>query len=150
VLRRFPPHHFAELSKWFEFELSVRQITDWIPAGQPYEMALWAPVLAPEAMLGDLPVQSRLLPDQPGELPPTVVMANPIIYHDEELPPELREGRSTPYFWDGPEAYVESSVRFGFGPHGLESRVVGATVDEFVAAAQREMSDEVARLLRDE
>eukprot|EP01050_Picozoa_sp_SAG11_P015877 SAG11_NODE_2104_length_3818_cov_4.175316_3_plen_141_part_00 len=139
-----------ELGKWFEFELSVRQITDWIPTGQPYEMALWGPVLAPRAMLGDLSVQSRLLPDQFAELPPTVVIANPIIYHDEELPLELQGGRSTPYFWDGPEAYVESSVRFGFGPHGLESRVVGATVDEFVAAAQREMSDEVARLLSDE
>ena len=67
-----------------------------------------------------------------------------------ELPPELRDGRSTPYFWDGPTAPRPTLSRAcGSGSGGLESRVVGATVDEFVAAAQREMSDEVARLLRE-
>jgi hypothetical protein len=44
------------------------------------------------------------------------------LHSDEDLPPRL--AGSVPYYYDGPETDVEHTVAFGFGPHGLESRVI--------------------------
>ena len=89
-------------------------------------------------MLGDVVVPSSHVEGGQGIAVsgPTVVLANPILYGNDSLPARLKN--TTPYtFLDEPAAHVDSSVEFGFGAHGLESRLIGgATVDEFTAAVQ--------------
>lgn len=151
-----PAHHYSELSKWYEFEEVARQLQAWVSAGPAYEMAMWAPQPAAEAMLGDVRVEARILSAAPttssdssmADLEPTMVLVNPVIYTVDKppyLPSEL--AGSTPYFFDGPEALCDHSVRFGFGAFGVESRVEGRTTDEFVAAVQAVMEQEIERLV---
>ena len=47
----------------------------------------------------------------------------------------------------GRERHVDHEIIFGFGDHGIESRVIGNTSDELVEAVQEFMRREVARLL---
>ena len=51
------------------------------------------------------------------------------------------------YFFNDPERHVPNKVIYGFGPYGLESRLIGPTTDMFIAAVQGAISDEVAYLL---
>ena len=54
------------------------------------------------------------------------------------------------YYFDGSERFETHERVFGFGPRGLETRIVGTTTDVFVEAVQREMKKEIARLLRED
>ena len=83
---------------------------------------------------------------------PLVVLANPLFNVTDEDVPDLHESLrgNRSYYFDGPERFETHERVFGFGPHGLETRIVGTTTDVFVEAVQQEMKKEIARLLRDD
>ena len=147
-----PAEELAELRKSYKYEQVARQLAAWVlplpsaraglaPRENAYAITAWTASAerAPLTVLGDVVVPSRHieLPSQDIAVDgPTVVLANPILYANDSLPSHLHG--THPYtFLDEPAAHVDSAVEFGFGAHGLESRLVGgATVDEFTAAVQ--------------
>ena len=141
-----PPGHLTELKKWHEFVRVRRQLQDWVGPGPTYSISHWAPVLKERVLLGDFRVL-RKDPDLDDDRP-QVIVANPAIYLDDgdEVPEVLR--RTSPYYFDGPERYEKEEVVFGFGPHGFETRLAGASTDTFVAAVQRQMKKEIDELLK--
>ena len=145
-----PAEELAELRKSYKYEQVARQLAAWVlplpatraglaPRENAYALISWtsSAATAPLTVLGDVVVPSRPveLPDQGIAVSgPTVVLANPILYANDSLPPHLHD--THPYtFLDEPAAHMDSAVEFGFGAHGLESRLVGGvTVDEFTSA----------------
>ena len=78
-----------------------------------------------------------------------VILANPIIYRTEgaDLPDALRG--TTPRYFDDPEVHAEDSIVFGFGAHGLETRLKGMSTEQFVQTVQGYIKAEIDRLLMD-
>ena len=76
-----------------------------------------------------------------------VILANPIVYRTEgdDLPDALRG--TTPRHFDDPEAHAVDSIVFGFGAHGLETRLEGMSTEQFVQIAQGHIKEEIDRLL---
>ncbi|MDA1097267.1 MAG: hypothetical protein O3B84_08475, partial [Chloroflexi bacterium] len=144
-----PPHHVAELRRWFQYTQVHRMIKPWIGPGPTYSMALWSPEPHDDALLGDFLVPRK---DVEAGDTPFVVLANPSVYVTDETASDLHENLrgNRPYFFDGPEMYVDGEIRHGFGPHGYETRVEGPTTDMFVEAVQRYMKIEIERLLKED
>ncbi len=142
-----PPEHLPELKKWHEFTRVRRQLQDWVDPGPTYKIAHWAPVQKETVLLGDFTVP-RKDPDLDDDSP-QVIIANPVVYPDDnnEIPEPLRG--TSPYYFDDPERYEKEEVLFGFGDHGFETRLKGVTTDTFVAAIQHYMKTEIDRLLRE-
>lgn len=146
----YPYHHYAELKRWYSFVHAQRMIRPWVQPGDTYSMTMWAPEIADQTVMGDFRVTTRKV--EYGSDEPQVVMANPIIYRTDEDNPDIHKNLrgNRPYYYDGPEKYVKHTIQFGFGDHGLESRVIGNTSDELVEAVQQFMKQEVARLVEAE
>ena len=143
-------YHFSELKRWFGFVEMQRKARPWVEPGETYSMTMWAPEITEETVLGDFKVSTREV--EFGSEEPQVVLANPLIYRLDEDDPDIHENLrgNRPYYFDGPERHVNHEVIFGFGDHGIESRVIGNTSDELVEAVQEFMRQEVARLLVEE
>ena len=143
-------HHFSEVKRWFGFVEMQRKARPWVEPGETYSMTVWAPEITEETVLGDFKVRTRAV--EYGSDEPQVVLANPLIYRTDEDDPDIHENLrgNRPYYFDGPERHVNHEIIFGFGDHGIESRVVGNTSDELVEAVQEFMRQEVARLLAEE
>ncbi len=138
-----PAEHLLELVHWYEFVRLRRQLNEWVTPGPTYNVGLWAPEPTDTAQLGEL-----RLPYRPPELDtdrPQFVLANSIIYDTDSLPEELHDTR--PYYFDGPERHVQEEIVFGFGPYGFQPAVKGTMTATFVAAVQRAITTEVARLM---
>jgi hypothetical protein len=146
----YAPNHYPELKKWFGFVEVQRKIRPWVEPGETYSMTMWAPEITDETVLGDFRVRTRQVEYDSDE--PQVVLANPLFYRTDEDDPDIHENLrgNRPYYYDGPERHVRHEVQFGFGDHGIESRVIGNTSDELVEAVQEYMRQEVARLLAEE
>ena len=146
----YPAHHYSELRRWYMFVEAQRMARPWVKPGDTYSMTMWAPEIADQTVMGDFRVKTREVEYSSDE--PQVVMANPIIYRTEEDDPDIHKNLrgNRPYYYDGPEKYVKHSLQFGFGDHGLESRVIGNTSDELVEAVHQFMKREVARLIEAE
>lgn len=144
------PNHYPELKRWFSFVELQRKMRPWVEPGETYSMTMWAPEITDETVLGDFKVRTREV--EYGTDEPQVVLANPLIYRTNEDDPDIHENLrgNRPYYYDGPERHVRHEVQFGFGDHGLESRVIGNTSDELVEAVQEYMRQEVERLLAEE
>ena len=139
-----PLEQFPEMRKWHEYVRVSRLIKPWVSPGPTYKVAHWGPVKKATVRLGDRDVP-RCDPD-PSDGRPMVIICNPAVYMEEsELPEELID--TTPYYFDGPERHVVEEVKRGFGPYGLESRIIGATTGEFIEAVQQEMTKEIERLV---
>ena len=139
-----PESHLRELAHWFEFVRLRRQLTEWVSPGPTYRVGLWAPQPTETVQMGEIRV-----PNVPPELDtdrPQFVLANPIIYETDSLPAELQD--TAPYYFDGPEKYVQEEIVFGFGPYGFQPAVKGTMTATFVAAVQRAIKEEVSRLMR--
>ena len=138
--------HLSELRKWYEFDIVRRLIKPWMKPGPTYKITYWAPELKEYVMLGDFAMRAAY-PDLTDDKP-QVVISNADIYRTagDDIYETLRG--TQPYYFDGPEKYVQETVEFGFGEHGLETRVKGPTTDEFVARVQQEITAEVERLLQ--
>ena len=141
-------HHFAELRKWHEYERVRRQIRHWVTPGTTYAVAHWAPYREERVFLGDFESERRDL--DPNSTRPQVILANPTIYenHGDGSPKWLED--THPYYFDGPERFASERVIFGFGSHGLETRIEGTTVDTLVAAVQSRIKAEINEFLREE
>ena len=115
-------------------------------AGTDLRVTTWAPELKDTVILGDMRVK-RYPPVSHEEDLPMVVLANPIIYRTEgdDLPDTLRG--TTPRHFDDPEAHAVDSIVFGFGSHGLETRLKGMSTEQFVRIAQGHIKREIDRLL---
>ena len=138
-----PAEHLQELVHWYEFVRLRRQLNEWVTPGTTYNVGLWAPEPTDTAQLGELRV-----PHRPPELDtdrPQFVLANSIIYDTDGPPEELHDTR--PYYFDGPERHVQEEIVFGFGPYGFQPAVKGTMTATFVAAVQRAITTEVARLM---
>ena len=102
-------------------------------------------------ILGDMRVKRypAISHDEIGGNLPMVILANPIIYRTagDDLPDALRG--TTPRHFDDPEAHAEDSIVFGFGAHGLETRLEGMSTEQFVQTAQGYIKEEIDRLLKD-
>ena len=140
-------HHYSELKRWYGFTETQRKMRPWVEPGETYSMTMWAPEITEETVLGDFKVSTREVEFDSDE--PQVVLANPLIYRTDGDDPDIHENLrgNRPYYYDGPERHVSHKVIFGFGDHGVESRVIGNTSDELVEAVQGFMRQEVARLL---
>ena len=128
-----PEGHLRELVHWFEFVRLRRQLAEWVSPGPTYRVGLWAPQPTETIQLGEIRV-----PYTPPELDtdrPQFVLANPMFYETASLPEELRD--TEPYYFDGPERYVQEEIVFGFGPYGFQPAVKGTMTATFVAAVQR-------------
>ena len=139
-----PAAHLRELAHWFEFVRLRRQLTEWVSPGPTYRVGLWAPQPTETVQMGEIRV-----PYVPPELDtdrPQFVLANSIIYETASLPEGLRD--TAPYYFDGPEKYVQEEIVFGFGPYGFQPAVKGTMTATFVAAVQRAIQEEVSRLMR--
>ena len=145
-----PANHFSELKRWFGFVEAQRKMRPWVEPGETYSMTMWAPHITEETVLGDFKVRTREV--EYGSDEPQAVLANPLIYRTDDDDPNIHENLrgNRPYYYDGPERHVQHELQFGFGDHGLESRVIGNTSDELVEAVQEFMRQEVARLLEEE
>lgn len=155
-----PAEHFPELMKWHDYVARKEQLREWVSPGQTYRVTTWAPELKDTVILGDMRVKRYPAvsheeiggnPDKIGIQSnlPMVILANPIIYRTEgdDLPDALRG--TTPRHFDDPEAHAEDSIVFGFGSHGLETRLEGMSTEQFVQAAQGHIKKEIDRLLKD-
>ncbi len=146
-----PAEHFPELMKWHDYVARRGQLREWVSPGQTYRVTTWAPELKDTVILGDMRVK-RYPPvsdeEMGGDLP-MVILANPIIYRTEgeDLPDALRG--TTPRHFDDPEAHAVDSVVFGFGSHGLETRLEGMSTEQFVQIAQGHIKKEIDRLLEE-
>ena len=138
-----PAEHLTELVHWYEFVRLRRQLSEWVTPGPTYNVGLWAPQPTDTAQLGELRVPYR--PPEMDTDKPQLVLANSIIYDTDSLPEELQDTK--PYYFDGPEKHVQEEIVFGFGPYGFQPAVKGTMTATFVAAVQRAMKAEVARLL---
>ena len=140
-----PPDHLEELRHWYEFVRLRRQLSEWVTPGPTYRIGHWAPCLTEQVQLGEIIVPGRS-PEFDSDAP-QVVLANPVIYKTEgdDLPEALRG--TSPYYFDGPEKYVQEELVFGFGPYGFQPEVRGTMTATFVAAVQRRITAEVAKLL---
>ena len=139
-----PAGHLRELVHWFEFVRLRRQLAEWVSPGPTYRVGLWAPQPTETVQMGEIRV-----PNVPPELDtdrPQFVLANPIIYETASLSEGLRD--TAPYYFDGPEKYVQEEIVFGFGPYGFQPAVKGTMTATFVAAVQRAIQEEVSRLMR--
>ena len=146
-----PAEHFPELMKWHDYVARRGQLQGWISPGQTYRVTTWAPELKDTVILGDM--QVKRYPAVPheeigGDLP-LVILANPIVYRTEgEDLPDALQG-TTPRHFDDPEAHAADSIVFGFGSHGLETRLKGMSTEHFVQTAQGHIKEEIDRLLKD-
>ena len=146
-----PAEHFPELMKWHDYVARREQLQKWVSPGQTYRVTTWAPELKDTVILGDM--QMKRYPavsheEMGGDLP-VVILTNPIIYRTEgeDLPSALRG--TTPRHFDDPEAHAADSIVFGFGSHGLETRLKGLSTEQFVQTAQGHIKEEIDRLLEE-
>ncbi len=144
-----PAEHFPELMKWYDYVARRGELREWVSPGQTYRVTTWAPELRDTVILGDMRVK-RYPPvshEEIGGNLPMVILANPIIYRTEgdDLPDALRG--TTPRHFDDPEAHAVDSIVFGFGAHGLETRLEGMSTEQFVQTAQGHIKKEIDRLL---
>jgi len=140
-----PAHHFPELRKWYEYVQVRRKMAPWIEPGDIYAIAHWAPELLDEVIMGGMVIPSKRPDlDRAGA---QMVVANPAIYRTqgEDLAQILRE--TEPYYFNDPEKRVREELVPGFGAHGFEVRVEGATTEEYVAAAQCQIRLEIDGLI---
>ena len=137
--------------KWYDYVTRREQLQEWVSPGQTYRVTTWAPELKDVVILGDMQVK-RYPAISPEEMEgdfPMVILANPIVYRTEgdDLPSALRG--TTPRHFDDPEAHATDSIVFGFGSHGLETRLKGMSTEQFVQTAQRHIKEEIDRLLKE-
>ena len=146
-----PAAHFPELMKWHEYVARRQELQEWVAPGQTYRVTTWAPELKDVVILGDMQVKRypAVSHEEMGVDLPVVILANPIIYRTEgdDLPSALRG--TTPRHFDDPEAHTTDSIVFGFGSHGLETRLEGMSTEQFVQTAQGRIKEEIDRLLKD-
>ena len=146
-----PAEHFPELMKWHDYVARKEQLQEWVSPGQTYRVTTWAPELRDTVILGDMRVKRypAISPEEIGGDVPLVILANPIIYRTEgdDLPDALRG--TTPRYFDDPEAHAADSIVFGFGAHGLETRLKGMSTEQFVQTVQGYIKAEIDRLLMD-
>ena len=146
-----PAEHFPELMKWHDYVARKEQLQEWVSPGQTYRVTTWAPELRDTVILGDMRVKRypAISPEEIGGDVPLVILANPIIYRTEgdDLPDALRG--TTPRYFDDPEAHAADSIVFGFGAHGLETRLKGMSTEQFVQTIQGYIKAEIDRLLMD-
>ena len=146
-----PAAHFPELMKWHEYVARRQELQEWVAPGQTYRVTTWAPELKDVVILGDMQVKRypAVSHEEMGVDLPVVILANPIIYRTEgdDLPSALRG--TTPRHFDDPEAHATDSIVFGFGSHGLETRLEGMSTEQFVQTAQGHIKEEIDRLLKD-
>ena len=146
-----PAEHFPELMKWHDYVARRQQLQEWVAPGQTYRVTTWAPELKDVVILGDMQVKRypAVSHEEMGVDLPVVILANPIIYRTEgdDLPSALRG--TTPRHFDDPEAHATDSIVFGFGSHGLETRLEGMSTEQFVQTAQGRIKEEIDRLLKD-
>ena len=146
-----PAEHFPELMKWHEYVARRQELQEWVAPGQTYRVTTWAPELKDVVILGDMQVKRYpAVSHEEMEVDlPVVILANPIIYRTEgdDLPSALRG--TTPRHFDDPEAHATDSIVFGFGSHGLETRLEGMSTEQFVQTAQGRVKEEIDRLLKD-
>ena len=146
-----PAEHFPELMKWHEYVARRQELQEWVVPGQTYRVTTWAPELKDVVILGDMQVKRypAVSHEEMGGDLPVVILANPIIYRTEgdDLPSALRG--TTPRHFDDPEAHATDSIVFGFGSHGLETRLEGMSTEQFVQTAQGRIKEEIDRLLKD-
>ena len=146
-----PAAHFPELMKWHEYVARRQELQEWVAPGQTYRVTTWAPELKDVVILGDMQVKRypAVSHEEMGVDLPVVILANPIIYRTEgdDLPSALRG--TTPRHFDDPEAHATDSIVFGFGSHGLETRLEGMSTEQFVQTAQGRIKEEIDRLLKD-
>lgn len=138
-----PGDHLCELAHWFEFVRLRRQLAEWVRPGSTYNVGLWSPRPTEMAELGEIHVPYK--PPQLDTDRPQFVLANPIVYDAGALPDGLRD--TSPYYFDGPEKHVQEEIVFGFGSYGFQPAVRGTMTATFVAAVQRAMKEEVARMM---
>ncbi len=140
-----PSGHVPALKRWYHAVLVRRQLQEWVSPGPTYKVAHWAPQLKETVQMGDARVPSRQA--DLSDAKPLVVVANPAIYgrDGEDMPDVLR--RTEPYYFNDPEKHVADNVALGYGDYGVETRVVGPTTDQFIAAVQRHIRIEVASLI---
>ena len=146
-----PAEHFPELMKWYDYVTRREQLQEWVSPGQTYRVTTWAPELKDVVILGDMQVK-RYPAISPEEMEgdfPMVILANPIVYRTEgdDLSSALRG--TTPRHFDDPEAHATDSIVFGFGSHGLETRLKGMSTEQFVQTAQRHIKEEIDRSLKE-
>ena len=146
-----PAEHLPELMKWHDYVARKEQLQAWVAPGQTYRVTTWAPELKDTVILGDMQVKRypAVSHEEIGGDSPLVILANPIIYRTEgaDLPDALRG--STPRYFDDPEAHAEDTIVFGFGTHGLETRLEGMSTEQFVQTVQGYIKEEIDRLLEE-
>ena len=155
-----PVEHFPELMKWHDYVARREQLREWVSPGQTYRMTTWAPELKDVVILGDMQVKRypavshEEMNGGPDKIEiqsnlPLVILANPIIYRTEgDNLPDALQG-TTPRHFDDPEAHAADSIVFGFGSHGLETRLEGMSTEQFVRTAQGHIKKEIDRLLEE-
>ena len=146
-----PAEHLPELMKWHDYVARREQLREWVSPGQTYRVTTWAPELKDTVILGDMQVKRypAVSHEEIGGNLPLVILANPIIYRTEgtDLPDALRG--TTPRYFDDPEAHAVDSIVFGFGSHGLETRLEGMSTEQFVQTVQGYIKEEIDRLLEE-
>ena len=146
-----PAEHLPELMKWHDYVARKEQLQAWVAPGQTYRVTTWAPELKDTVILGDMQVKRypAVSHEEIGDDSPLVILANPIVYRTEgtDLPDALRG--TTPRYFDDPEAHADDTVVFGFGSHGLETRLEGMSTEQFVQTAQGYIKKEIDRLLEE-
>ena len=146
-----PAEHFPELMKWHDYVARRQQLQEGVTPGQTYRVTTWAPELKDTVILGDMRVKRYpvISHEEIGGDLPMVILANPIIYRTagDDLPDALRG--TTPRHFDDPEAHAEDSIVFGFGAHGLETRLEGMSTEQFVQTVQGYIKEEINRMLED-
>ena len=146
-----PAEHLLELMKWHDYVARREQLQAWVAPGQTYRVTTWAPELKDAVILGDMQVKRypAVSHKEIGGDSPLVILANPIVYRTEgdDLPDSLRG--TTPRYFDDPEAHAVDSIVFGFGTHGLETRLEGMSTEQFVQTVQGYIKEEIDRLLEE-
>ena len=141
----FPEEHLSEMMKWHEYVAVRQQLREWVTPGRTYGITTWAPEFKDVIHFGDVRIP-RKNQDLDTNIP-LVILANPIIYRTEgdDLPIALQG--TNPRYFDDPDLHENATVVFGFGDHGLETRLKDVTTEKFVLTVQRHMKEEIDNLM---
>ena len=122
-----PAEHFPELMKWHDYVARRQELREWVSPGEAYRVTTWAPELKDTVILGDMQVKRypAVFHEEMGSDLPLVILANPIVYRTEgdDLPDALR--RTTPRYFDDPEAHAADSIVLGLAPTVLKPDLRG-------------------------
>ncbi len=169
--------HLSELRRWHEYTEAQEQLEGLVEPGPAYRVVLWAPESTEKALLGEIEVKwpsGALTGDSPVVVLANPIVYRGV-QGSRGLPDFM--ATTKPYYLDSADRYLREVLTrnqegklsvwgasdsnsagpvgglnpglsvFGFGPHGLERRIQGPTMERYFRTLQLRIRRELATML---